>query len=248
MAINSIYLLNQQNTVQNYSGLGRFINNQLNPLNKQGSKNSAVSTNQQQENSNFNVNISAEGLSALQNEDSTSNIDTGIFTNKELSPKAQAFLEKLREDYGDYDFVVADNVDDPQALTANSTKKYSVILSTEELEKMANDEEYANEMMGKVDEAVKNADSMIEKAKQNGVEINQMTITFDNDGNAKYFATLEKLSESQQQRLEEAKERAKEDDSEEEKIEPARVNIEAEDEESFLDQLLKIDWESIYQS
>lgn len=246
MAVNPIYLLNQQNAVQNYSGLGRFINNQLNPLNKQSSKNSAVSTNQQQADNNFNVNLSAEGLAALQNEDSTSNIDTGIFTDKELSPKAQAFLEKLREDYGDYDFVVADNVDDPQALTANSTKKYSIILSTEELEKMAESEDYANEIMGKVDDAVKTADSIIEKAKQQGVEINQMTISFDNDGNTKFFATLEKLSESQQQRLEAAKERAQEEDSEE--IEPARVNIEAEDEESFLDQLLQIDWESIYQS
>jgi hypothetical protein len=101
--------------------------------------------------------------------------------------------------------------------------------------------------MGKVDNAVKTADSMIEQAKQNGVEISQMTISLDSEGNTKFFATLEKLSESQQERLEAAKERAKEDDDSEE-IEPARVNIEAEDEESFLDQLFQIDWEAIYQS
>lgn len=235
--INSSYLLNYQNAT--------LLLNQNKNQNSTAQKNSQSQA--QMSDSNYNVNLSTEGLEALQNEGSNSDIDTGIFTSKELSPKAQSLLDKLREKYGDYDFVVADNVDDPQALTANSTKKYSVILSSDELEKMAESEDYANEIMGKVDDAVKTADSMIEQAKQNGVEISQMTISLDSEGNTKFFATLEKLSESQQERLEAAKERAKEDDDSEE-IEPARVNIEAEDEESFLDQLFQIDWEAIYQS
>lgn len=230
--------------VQNYSGLGRFVNNQLANNKQNNSKNLANIT--QQADKNFNVNLSAEGLAALQNEGLTANVDTGIFTSKELSPKAQAFLDKLRENYGDYDFIVADNVDDPQALAAGSDKKYSVILTSDELEKMANDEEYANSMMSKVEDAVKTADSVIEKAGLEGVQISQLTISFDNDGNTKLFATLEKLSESQQERLNAAKERAENADEEAEEIQPARVTIEAEDEESFLEQLLKIDWESIY--
>ena len=238
--MDNVFLRNSNYAVQNYSGLGRFINNQLN--NKQNSNTNAT----QQADKNFNVNLSAEGLAALQSEDATASIDTGIFTSKELSPKAQAFLEKLREDYGDYDFIIADNVDDPQALTAGSDKKYSVILSSDELEKMANDEEYANSVMGKVEDAVKTADSVIEKAGLEGVQISQLTISFDENGNTKLFATLEKLSESQQARLEAAKERAAEADEEAEEIQPARVTIEAEDEESFLDQLLQIDWDSIY--
>ncbi len=238
-SINLSYLLNYQNASQL---LNQKSGNQSQKANTAVTNQSALP----QVNNNYNLSLSAEGLAALQNEDSTADVDTGIFTQKELSPKAQALLDKLREQYGDYDFVVADDVDDPQALTANSTKKYSIILSSEELEKMAESEDYANEVMGKVDDAVKTADSMIEQAKENGVQINQMTISFDNDGNAKFFATLEKLSESQQERIDAAKERAQEEDAEE--IEPARVTIEAEDEESFLDQLLNIDWESIYQS
>ena len=233
-----------KNAVQNYSGLGRFVNNQFASKQNGNAKNLANIT--QQADKNFNVNLSAEGLAALQNEGLTANVDTGIFTSKELSPKAQAFLDKLRENYGDYDFIVADNVDDPQALAAGSDKKYSVILTSDELEKMANDEEYANSMMSKVEDAVKTADSVIEKAGLEGVQISQLTISFDNDGNTKLFATLEKLSESQQERLNAAKERAENADEEAEEIQPARVTIEAEDEESFLEQLLKIDWESIY--
>ena len=235
------YLLNYQNA-------SLLLNQSVNQNNQKTNANANV-TNQsllpQKSDNNYDLSLSAEGLAALQNEESTSGIDTGIFSNKELSPKAQAFLEKLREDYGDYDFIVADNVDDPQALTANSTKKYSVVLTSDELEKMANDEEYANEVMGKVDDAVKTADSVIEKAGLEGVQISQLTISFDENGNTKMFATLEKLSESQQQRLDAAKERAAED-KEAEEIQPARVTIEAEDEESFLEQLLNIDWESIY--
>lgn len=242
MAINLSYLLNYQNANQL---LNQSVNQKTNSSN---SKNATATQSQQTQptDNNYDLALSAEGLDALQNQESAADVDTGIFSNKELSPKAQAYLEKLREKYGDYDFVVADNVDDPQALTANSTKKYSVVLSSDELEKMANDEEYANEVMGKVEDAVKTADSVIEKAGLEGVQISQLTISFDENGNTKMFATLEKLSESQQQRLDAAKERAAEADEEAEEIQPARVTIEAEDEKSFLEQLLNIDWDSIY--
>lgn len=242
MAINLSYLLNYQNANQL---LNQSVNQKTNSSN---SKNATATQSQQTQptDNNYDLALSAEGLDALQNQESAADIDTGIFSSKELSPKAQAYLEKLREKYGDYDFVVVDNVDDPQALTANSTKKYSVVLSSDELERMANDEEYANEVMGKVEDAVKTADSVIEKAGLEGVQISQLTISFDENGNTKMFATLEKLSESQQQRLDAAKERAAEADEEAEEIQPARVTIEAEDEESFLEQLLNIDWDSIY--
>ena len=163
---------------------------------------------------NYNLSLSVEGLDALQNQNLSDDVDTGIFTSKELSPKAQALLDQLREKYGDYDFIVADNVDDVQSLTSQSDKKYSVVLSSDELEKMAEDEDYANEIMGKVEDAVKTADSVIEKAGLEGVQISQLTISFDDNGNTKMFATLEKLSESQQARLDAAKERAEEEDAE----------------------------------
>lgn len=233
------YLLNYQNASQMLN-LNQKSNNQQKPNNTAANQSALP-----QQDNNYNLSLSTEGLDALQKQDTAANVDTGIFTSKELSPKAQALLEKLREQYGDYDFVVADNVDDPQALTANSDKKYSVILSSDELEKMANDEEYANSVMGKVEDAVKTADSVIEKAGLEGVQISQLTISFDENGNTKLFATLEKLSESQQQRLDAAKERAAESDEKAEEIQPARVTIEADDEESFLEQLLNIDWENL---
>lgn len=60
-----------------------------------------------------------------------------------LSDKAQKYLDKLRKDYGDYDFVVADAGDDMKGLMKQATKEFSVIFSSEELEKMADDEKFA---------------------------------------------------------------------------------------------------------
>lgn len=187
---------------------------------------------------NFNVNISTEGLAAFQSQDNAANVDTGIFASKELSPKAQAYLDKLREQYGDYDFMVADNVDDPQALAAGSTKNYSVILSSDELEKMASDDEYANSILGKLDETVKTLDDIAASAQLSGnAQITQLAASFDSNGNTQFSATLEKLSESQNQRLEAAKEqRAAENDT------PA-VTLQANDSESILEQLRNFNWE-----
>lgn len=64
-----------------------------------------------------------------------------------LSTKAKNYLENLRKTYGDYDFYVADAGVDRRALLNNSTKEFSVIFSNSELERMANDEAYAQEKM-----------------------------------------------------------------------------------------------------
>ena len=263
--INSAYLFNQN--------AGLLLNNLSNTV-KNSDKQSAnanlnsIANAAKQTSSNFNVNLSAEGLDALQNQNQTDDIDTSIFaTNKELSPKAQAFLDKLQEKYGDkYDFFVADNFDDPQALTSGSTKQYSVIFSSDELEKMADDEEYANTMLGKVDDAVKSFDEIIEQANLDGkAQFSKLAISFDSEGNSKIFATLEKLSESQQERLEAAKARAQEseeaaeevsankiDESEEKAVEqeeqPATFSITADNKEGLLEQLYNINWDKVFVS
>ena len=67
-----------------------------------------------------------------------------------LSSKAKNYLDNLRKTYGDYDFLVADAGDDKRALLDKSDKEFSIIFSKVELEKMANNEDYANEKMHRV--------------------------------------------------------------------------------------------------
>ena len=211
------------------------------------------------------VEFSAAGLAALSKQQSmpvnqVNDESSGAAQPdaKQLSPKAQEYLEKLRKQYGDYDFIIADKIDNPNELAKQSTKAYSVILTNEELEKMANDEEYANKVMGKVEDAIKMADRISEKAElEEGVRFKHVAIAFDEDGNVKLFAELEKISEKQQERLEKLKEKKAEEKTEQKKeaerkseedgkkFPVKRTTIEASSEEELLEKILGIDWSKI---
>lgn len=193
------------------------------------------------------VEISADGL-ALANQQKAG--------GTQLSQKAQDLFAKLQEKYGDYDFFVAENQDDMKNYMDKGTKQYSVVFTKEELERMASDEEYAEKVIGQMESAI-DMTKRIEESGQlgEGVHFKQVAITFDDEGNMKLFAQLEKMNADQQERLEvakekkaEEKEKAAKEAEQEKKEEQARkeasniVEIEASSEEEFLQKLLGIKW------
>ena len=207
----------------------------------------------------FDVEISREGLAALAKQRKQpiggAKEESVKSPEERLSAKAQDFLAKLREEYGDYDFIIADDVNDPKALD-QATKQYSVILRGDELERMANDEDYAKEVMGKVDSAVE----MTKRIEENGelgegVQFKRISISFDDDGNMRLFADLEKMTTQQKERMEAAKEKRAEEKKEAEKEKhPGKekateavkhTSIEASSEEELLEKLMNIDWDEI---
>lgn len=114
-----------------------------------------------------------------------------------LSTKAQDYLNNLRSRYGDYDFLIGNSTDDLKALSKSGTKEFSVIFSNEELERMANDEKYANEKMNCIKQAVKMSDEINKKygfrrAFGNGgamsSDINKIGMIFDDNGMTSFFA------------------------------------------------------------
>ena len=148
---------------------------------------------------------------------------------------------------------MADDVDNPLDM-ASSTKRYSVILSSQELERMAEDEEYADKVMGQVDKAIGVADKLSESGELGeGVSFSKIAVSIDEEGNMKLFAELERASQEQAERLEAAKEKkaqeAKEKEKEEESQEPQpllqRFRLEASSEEELLEKILGIDWSKI---
>ncbi len=211
------------------------------------------------------VELSQEGLALAvqQKNDKGDGGDAsgGVKSGEEaLSPKAQDFLAKLREKYGDYDFFVADNVENPLDFdgAGNSNKRYYVILSNEELEKMADDEEYANKVMGQVEKAIGVADKLESEGKLGeGVSFSKIAITIDAEGNMKLFAELERASQEQQERLEKAqekkedeaakadKEKEKEAEEEQPPLSLQHTRIEADSEDEFWEKILGIDWSKI---
>lgn len=197
-----------------------------------------------------NVEISDAGLNALTD---AQNSDVNQISDVDkLSDKAKNFLEKLREKYGDYDFMVSSNPNAAQ--TVGSSKEYSVIFTPEELERMADDDDYAQKVMGQVDDAVGTLKNISEQDLGEGVQFSQLSISFDDDGNMKLFAQLEKLSAEQQERLEAARERRAEEKSEaeaeSEDDEPVEIffkaaDIEADSADELLAKIFGIDWNNI---
>ena len=244
----------------NYSAL--FQGTELvNGKRTQDNKNSSADKNvAAQYGGNYSVELSNDGLNALTKvqKNFVDDLDTNNFSadEKKLSSKAQDFLDKLRDKYGDYDFIIADDVDDPQSLTAQSEKEYSVILSSDEIEKMAEDEDFANKIMGNVDKAVGVIDGLFNESLDKGVQFSSISATVDSEGNMKLFASLEKMSEEQQERFEKLKERLAEqkdqaDETEEEtKKEPEVIlaksaDVEADNAEELLKKIFEIDWSNI---
>ena len=217
---------------------------------------------------NYSVELSADGLNALakyqtEEKNSSTDISSMLVDETKLSSKAQDLLGKLRDKYGDYNFIVANDVKDPSAFAANSERTYSVILSSEEIEKMAEDAEYAEKIMGQVDKATGALEELAETDLGEGVNFASLAAEVDADGNMKLFAGIEKMSEEQQERFEklkekraeekkeaEAKETSETDEAEE--TEPEKetfsvklANFEADSAESLLEKIFAIDWDKI---
>lgn len=222
-----------------HGGLG-YIDNWLNKIQK-GFKNGAIST---------------ENTSTV----SKSN-EAG------LSSKAQDFLKNLRKQYGDYDFFIGNSTDNLKALVKSGTKEFSVIFSTAELERMANDEKYAEEKLRGMEHAVKMSEeinlkygfnSSFEKNSLSGTEINKIGISFNEDGTTTFFAELEKSSAKQRELIEKGREERRAEKKEEErKTKKEILNytknsedtkhtiVQADSLEELFEKISKTDWNAV---
>lgn len=194
--------------------------------------------------------------------------ETKSTTNQtqKLSKKAQEVLNKLKDKYKNMDFFVSDTTDDDEAkqIMSRGTKDYSVLISSDELEKMANDESYYNSRVSDIDGAVDMSKQINEKfgydsayGKENGTQISKIGIKFNNDGTTTYFVELEKLSEKQKERIESVKEKkAEEKKAEAKKNDTAskaketteatkKTSVQADSLEELMEKIKGIDWDSI---
>lgn len=182
-----------------------------------------------------------------------------------LSQKAQEVLKRLREKYGDMDFMVADfkNAEEARTALSKGTKEFSVLFSSEELEKMASDEKYLNEKMRGIEGAVRMSDEINRKygferafGKEGtaDTEITRIGIAFNDDGTTSFFAELEKSSAKQRERIEEAREekRAEEKNAGKELqsyvksgADTKRTVVQAGSMEELLEKISAVNWDKI---
>lgn len=205
----------------------------------------------------------------LKNGTVSSNNTSSISETNEskLSSKAQDFLKNLRSKYGDYDFLIGNNTDDLKALVKSGTKEFSVIFSNAELERMANDEKYAQEKLQGVERAVKMSEEINQKYGfqrafgKDGISdtgINKISIVFNEDGTTTFFAELEKSSANQRERIEKNREEKRTEKKEEERkakkeiqnyvknnVDTKHTTVQANSMEELFEKISAVDWDSV---
>ncbi len=184
-------------------------------------------------------------------------------SESKLSKKAAALLERLRKTYGDYDFIVGNAGDDLRSLVKNSSKEFSVIFSTSELERMASDEKYAQEKIDAMKGAIRMSRQINEQYgfesafAGNGVKLTKFGISFNADGSTSFFAELEKSSAAQREYIEkqreekrtQKKEEAKEAEREkqQERLGRQQTLVQADSIEELLEKIRKVSRNTAYE-
>ena len=141
----------------------------------------------------------------------------------ELSDKAKALLDELKQKYGNVDFMVANysSEEEAQEILSRGTKEFGVLIEPELLEEMANDEEVKNKYVGIIEESTQKLSDMKEELKgagdENGTEVKSIGISIGSDGTVSYFAELKKAGDAQKARIEENREKNAEEKAEEKK-------------------------------
>lgn len=124
-----------------------------------------------------------------------------------LSEDARNLLKELKKTYGNMDFIVADYESDEEAAgyLSRGTNDYSVLLTPEELEKMAADESVKNQNLDVLNQAVAKLEEVKGQLGDKADVISRFGIVLGEDGEISFFAELEKTNEKQRERIEEKK-------------------------------------------
>lgn len=128
---------------------------------------------------------------------------SGADNRVNLSSRAKNLLKELQKTYGNMDFMIADYETEEEAASylARGKGDYSVLLTPEELEKMAADEDYKKKNLKTLDDAVAKLGEMKQQLGEKGEDVKRLGIAIGDNGEVSYFAELEKVSEKQRERI-----------------------------------------------
>lgn len=170
----------------------------------------------------------------------------------ELSKDAKNLLKELQQKYGNMDFIVGnyETAEEAASYLEKGTKDYSVLITAEELEKMAKDDTAKKDGLDQIESARNELAYMRTQLQESGENVKKMGVVFEKDGSRTLFASLEKSNEQQRERLEEAKEAKKAEKN------AANTNnslykrvkettVTAKTTEELLEKIRGVDWNSI---
>ena len=133
----------------------------------------------------------------------------------QLSEKAQKYYEKLKKKYGNMEFILvsADKKEEAEANLGKyaSNKSLIVLIDDEKIEKMAADEAYRKKYEGILDNATGKFEQMKTSLGKNADNVKAYGMKFDDQGNASFFAVIDKSLASQRERIQNKREQKAED-------------------------------------
>lgn len=168
----------------------------------------------------------------------------------ELSEKAQKYYEQLKKKYGDMEFILVDPKLKQQA-EANasayaSPNKTVVLIDSDKIEQMANDEEYRKKYEGIISNARNQISQLAEQLKSTGANVKGFGMKINDGGNASFFAVIDKSQQAQKERIaKKAEEKAEQKKADAKKAEEKRAGEKSKYEKTDKDDTITISASSV---
>lgn len=127
-----------------------------------------------------------------------------------LSDKALKYYEQLKKKYSNMDFILVspDRMDEAERNkgTYTSDKELIVLIDADKIERMATDENYRKKYEAILSGATAQVEQMKSSLGANASRVSAFGMTFDDHGNASFFAVVDKSLALQRERIAEQKE------------------------------------------
>lgn len=143
-----------------------------------------------------------------------------------LSEKAAKYYEQLKAKYSNMDFILVspDKKEEAESKKGlyQSSKELIVLIDSDKIEKMAEDEAYREKYESILSNATAQVAQMKSSLGANGDSVSSIGMTFDDHGNASFFAVVDKSLAAQRERIAQKKEERAEEKKNAEKKEAAK--------------------------
>lgn len=131
-----------------------------------------------------------------------------------LSDTAKDYYEKLKSKYHNMEFIAVSKDMKAQvqqnAAAYGNAGKIVVLIDEEKLERMATDEDYRKKYEGIIAMSESKLNDFKNSLASSGVSLKSFGMSVDDNGKTSFFATVEKLGDSQKKRIERRAEQKKE--------------------------------------
>jgi len=158
-------------------------------------------------------NYKTEDASSTQST-SKKKISGKTFGDAKLTDTAAKYYESLTKKYSNMEFVLVSD-DKKEFAKANAASfatpgKTVVLIGESEVEKMATDEDFRADYESKIEAASKQIPAMLQELADSGNPVESIGMSFDDKGNASYFAVIDESLAAQKERIEEKREAKRE--------------------------------------